>query len=98
MDEDLYLIWSNEHRGWWRPGGWGYTPGLNQAGRFSRAQAIDICKRALPTALHIHLISEIPVRLADVEEMLKGEMVPAVVMTDEPAPPSRFIGEADVDG
>jgi hypothetical protein len=96
--EDPYLVWSNEHRGWWRPGGWGYTPGLKQAGRFSRAQAIDICKRALPTAMHIHLISEIPVRLADVEEMLKGEMAPAAVMTDEPAPPSRFVGEADVDG
>jgi hypothetical protein len=65
--DDVYLVWSNEHHGWWRPGGWGYTPGLkNRPGRFSRDAAIDICKRALPTAMHIRLISEIPVRLADV--------------------------------
>jgi len=30
----LYLIWSHEHGGWWRPGGWGYVSTISQAGRF----------------------------------------------------------------
>jgi hypothetical protein len=84
MDEDLYLIWSNEHAGWWKAGGWGYTPGLRAAGRFTRDQAIAISQRALPTALHTKLISEIPVRLADIEAVLKDQLVPEAVMGAAP--------------
>jgi hypothetical protein len=79
-ENDLYLVWSNEHGGWWKPGGYGYDPGLRSAGRFTRAQAIEICRNALPTAARVRAISEIPVRLADVNEMLEGQMVPGCVM------------------
>jgi hypothetical protein len=79
-ENDLYLVWSNEHRGWWKPGGRGYSPGLQSAGRFSREQAIKICRQALPTSAHIKLIAEVPVRLCDVNEMLEGGLVPACVM------------------
>lgn len=34
-----YVIWSYEHRAWWRPGGWGYTLELAEAGRYSKAEA-----------------------------------------------------------
>jgi hypothetical protein len=79
-EADTYLVWSNEHRGWWMQGGWGYSPDLRRAGRYSREHALDICREAMPTAAHIGLISEIPVRLADVEEFLSGQKVPAAIM------------------
>src|SRR6267142_2757170 len=34
---------------------------------------------AIPDAVHLGLISEIPVRLADVEEFLAGQVLPAVI-------------------
>lgn len=44
MDE--YLIWSEEHGAWWRPGGHGYTSSLAQAGRFTEAKAREISASA----------------------------------------------------
>ena len=38
--EGLYLIWSNEHRAWWRPNSAGYTSQFEKAGRYSREDAI----------------------------------------------------------
>lgn len=29
----LWLIWSYEHDAWWKPGGFGYTSTLAEAGR-----------------------------------------------------------------
>lgn len=34
---------------------------------------------AIPDAAHLGLISEIPVRPADVEEFLAGQLLPAVI-------------------
>ena len=39
---DNYLIWSNEHQLWWRPNSRGYTSDLDQAGRYTRDEAIVI--------------------------------------------------------
>jgi hypothetical protein len=80
MPADDYLIWSNEHRGWWRPGSMGYHPGLKRAGRYSREQALEICQNALMTGAHLGMISEIPVRFADIESMLHGAMAPVAVL------------------
>lgn len=41
MDEQ-YLVWSNEHRAWWRPNSAGYSRDVRYAGRYSRAEAIEI--------------------------------------------------------
>lgn len=41
-----YLIWSNEHRAWWRASSCGYTVHLAEAGRYSREQAISIASQA----------------------------------------------------
>lgn len=41
-----YVIWSNEHQAWWKPSGLGYTPYFDQAGRFSRANALQIAADA----------------------------------------------------
>lgn len=78
-DDDAYLIWSNEHHGWWRNAGRGYATGLRGAGRYSRADALSICASALYTARRIEMISEIPVRLADVDAFLKDKTVPPAV-------------------
>ena len=79
-DDDAYLVWSNEHRGWWGPGRVGYHRGLTHAGRYTRAEAVDICANALMTAPHIGMISEIPVRLADLRAAFVGGIVPSVIL------------------
>lgn len=39
--EIKYLIWSNQHRKWWRAGSVGHTSSLERAGRYTREQAIE---------------------------------------------------------
>jgi hypothetical protein len=41
-----YLIWSNEHRRWWRPGEMGYTTVTHLAGRYTKEGADRICEKA----------------------------------------------------
>jgi len=65
-----YLIWSHEHGAWWGPGGFGYTSNMDEAGRYSREEAIRICRKAIPgTAAELGALPELPVRLADLKEM-----------------------------
>jgi len=37
-----FLIWSEEHGGWWKPGRSGYTRSMEEAGRYSEDDAILI--------------------------------------------------------
>ncbi|MEH2525887.1 MULTISPECIES: hypothetical protein [unclassified Bradyrhizobium] len=76
---ETYLIWSNEHQGWWKADGWGYSPGLREAGHFHKDRAFDICRSALPDAARMGMLSEIPVRLSDINEMLRDQRVPKAV-------------------
>jgi hypothetical protein len=46
MSTELYLIWSNEHNAWWGPGRIGYTTEPSKAGRYSLAEASQICEDA----------------------------------------------------
>jgi hypothetical protein len=78
---DEYLIWSNEHRAWWAVGHMGYSPGLSRAGVYSRAEALRICRDAIPTAGNIGLISEIPVRRDDIYEFLEGQVLPKAIVS-----------------
>lgn len=41
---DKYLIWSNEHRAWWRPSSQGYTMQIEKAGRYTRDEALKCCR------------------------------------------------------
>ncbi|MGH3518829.1 MAG: hypothetical protein ACRDQ7_15705 [Haloechinothrix sp.] len=41
-----YLIWSNQHTGWWRPRHHGYTLMIEEAGRYDKAEAEEIVARA----------------------------------------------------
>jgi hypothetical protein len=80
---DEYFIWSNEHRAWWRAGARGYSQGLREAGRYTREQAMRICRDAIFTSLHVGMLSEFPVRVTDVTDFLKGQVLPASIFTGE---------------
>lgn len=41
-----FLVWSNEHRMWWRPNHAGYTEFIDEAGRYGRSYAEEIVARA----------------------------------------------------
>lgn len=43
---DLWLIWSIEHGGWWRPNKNGYTHHRAEAGRYTYDEACVIVKGA----------------------------------------------------
>lgn len=38
-----YLIWSNEHKAWWRPNSRGYTQNMKSAGHYGLMEALEIC-------------------------------------------------------
>ncbi len=40
--EEQYLIWSNEHRAWWRPGSQGYCRDVRKAGLYSKEKAVGM--------------------------------------------------------
>jgi len=46
-----YLIWSFEHKSWWRGDEWGYTQDVSLAGRFTVERASDICHAANVTSI-----------------------------------------------
>jgi hypothetical protein len=43
---ERYLIWSMEHRGWWKGNRHGYTTRTDKAGQFSFEEAKAICENA----------------------------------------------------
>lgn len=70
MSEE-YLIWSNEHRAWWRADSCGYTTALEAAGRYHRTEAIEICAGAHVGWRPGSPPSEIPIRETDALECLR---------------------------
>lgn len=42
---DLWLIWSFDHKAWWRPDRAGYTGVHESAGRYSLEEAEEICRQ-----------------------------------------------------
>lgn len=74
---DNYLIWSNEHRAWWRAGRMGYTRRLKEAGVYSRDEALKICRDAIPgTAGRLGMLPEIPVRVSDFDDIVRDLKMP----------------------
>lgn len=66
IPSDEYLIWSHEHGAWWKANRMGYIVAAKFAGRFSRDEAIEICRTAREGFPMESAPSEIPVRAADV--------------------------------
>ena len=75
-ERDVYLVWSNEYRAWWSPFHAGYVKRVSDAGRYTRDEALAICRNALGTAGHMGIFAELPVRLRDVEDFVRGQMIP----------------------
>lgn len=46
MDDNLFLIWSEEHGSWWRPRRAGYTTSMRSAGRYTYDEALEIVEGA----------------------------------------------------
>lgn len=63
--EAAYVIWSNEHRAWWRPDECGYCTILAGAGRYTREDALAICIRARGGRRFNDNPSEVPVLFED---------------------------------
>ena len=63
-----YLIWSNEHRAWWRPKSAGYTIDPDKAGRYSRSEAISHCRSR--DQCPGEPMPELPIREDDLSEVL----------------------------
>lgn len=68
-----YLIWSNEHTAWWRPDHAGYCYDIAEAGRYSRDEAIKICKGANYGFTHEDNPNEIPVLEIDAIEAVNAK-------------------------
>lgn len=67
--DDVYLIWSNEHRAWWRANAQGYTTSHERAGRYTREEAVKHSRardqeddKPLP---------ELPIREVDLKDILR---------------------------
>lgn len=70
----LYLIWSNEHKAWWRPDSRGYTIDVAQAGRYERDDAIRIASGSRDG----WFVGEVPAEIAISEaDVLAHKMQPA---------------------
>lgn len=70
MNDELYLIWSHEHGAWWRCASDGYTTRIENAGRYTREEAISICANARDGFSAKDVPTEIPVREIDALECL----------------------------
>ncbi len=77
--DTTYLIWSNEKKGWMMPGSeWAWSDKLTDAGGYSRSAAMAICANSIPEAMlrGNMVVPNLPVRLADVQEFIKGRLAP----------------------
>ncbi len=73
--DETYLVWSHEHGAWWGPGRHGYVPDIKQAGRYSRADALEICVDAMRGRPPDEPPYEIPVREADMEAVYRAHEI-----------------------
>lgn len=68
---ELFLIWSNQHRAWWGPGRMRYVKRISEAGRYSESEALEICTNALPGRRDSEPLPELPVPLTLATFMLQ---------------------------
>lgn len=61
-----FKIWSNEHRGWWKPRRQGYTENRKEAGIYNEEEALEIVESAnidlgnVPNEAMVELVAEEP--------------------------------------
>lgn len=70
-EREEWLIWSNEHRAWWGPNNCGYPKDVSNAGRYTFAEAREICTSRswesvnIPPETMIHLSAVVGPLLAN---------------------------------
>lgn len=62
-----YVVWSNEHCAWWGPNRAGYYTHLSAAGRYTRDDALRICRGARGGREFNSNPSEVPILFIDAE-------------------------------
>lgn len=67
--DDRCVIWSNQHRAYWRDNSAGYTVHAAAAGIYSRAEALSICRGVRNGFDANRAPDEVPVRLADLNAL-----------------------------
>ena len=67
-----YLVWSNEHHAWWRPNSRGYAKSIEDAGVYSREEAMDIAGTSRNGWTVDHTPDEIPVAVSDIPERMRA--------------------------
>ena len=65
---DTYVVWSNEHKCWWGPNCCGYCGSMAGAGRYTRDEALAICRNARAGREFNENPTEVPLLLADAED------------------------------
>lgn len=81
VESAKYLIWSNEHKAWWKPNNLGYTVHLKDAGHYGREEALIIC---CGSGLALHGIpDEILVPVEDWDRCIKIDIARMKAMVAE---------------
>ena len=58
MNTNTFVVWSWEHRAWWRADRKGYTESLNEAGHYTFDEAADITVGHIPAGEEIAMLYE----------------------------------------
>lgn len=67
-----YVIWSNEHRMWWRANNHGYCTDIGQAGIYMHGDALDIVENAtMHQDAHKEALNELAICIDDLPEHAK---------------------------
>lgn len=82
--EEMYLVWSNEHRAWWRPNSQGYAKSIEDAGVYTREEAMDIARTSRNGWTVDHTPDEIPVAVADIPERMRSAIRALPLTGDKP--------------
>lgn len=96
-----WLVFSHEHSAWWRPARRGYTDRTSRAGRYTEAEAREICENAAwrwhrgaggPKALppEVMVRTDATDMLAAIDEATRIAVEGRGAISAEPAEPIRF--------
>lgn len=73
----VWLIWSNEHRAWWRANGQGYTATVADAGRYTLHEGKNICHEAGTMDMYPNATTQIPAEVLVISPEATGALSPA---------------------
>lgn len=89
--EKQYVVWSSEHSAWWGPERCGYFTRIGSAGRYTREEALEICRRARGGREFNDSPTEVPLPLKDAEVFLARRT--ARMATREGPPAARAVAD-----